>query len=397
MTEEKGRRRKGEGSIYVTKDPRRGRADEPRWTVQLFANGKPVRRRLPVGASREDAERELAKMKKERDAGILGVKPVPVEIRQCGPTLGTILSAKNKRLSGDRTKAAQYERWALSKITDELAGLPLERITPAIAQSFFDNSLPLKQTSKVKVRAILVRMWDEQAMTGSRRLRDKGNPFRSVRISLPRPNRPGAGRATLYLMRDSAGALLYVGITASGADRWRQHQEDQDWWLEVATVTVHHFNSIEDARQAEGEAIFAWSPKYNRTTGVEAAVRALCDQPPAFVPRSEIMESSRFVIEGGLREASKPVPAAPGVGRSAKVTKLRTVTATVPLTGEKLKGSADFWPKPGPVTFEVFDVLGNLIHTGFTFSLSANSKGLKGYPWHRVAWRTGRPDEEKAS
>jgi excisionase family DNA binding protein len=70
-------------------------------------------------------------------------------------------------------------------------------------------------------------------------------------------------RFTLYRFYDTAGELLYVGITTQGASRWHAHAKDQPWWTEVATIKVEHLSSLEELVPAELQAIRAKNPRYN--------------------------------------------------------------------------------------------------------------------------------------
>jgi len=71
--------------------------------------------------------------------------------------------------------------------------------------------------------------------------------------------RPG----TVYRFFDSAGSLLYVGISVDLGGRLRSHSRIQPWWLEAATVKLAHFPDIEAARLEELRAIREERPRYN--------------------------------------------------------------------------------------------------------------------------------------
>lgn len=68
---------------------------------------------------------------------------------------------------------------------------------------------------------------------------------------------------TLYRLFDSAGQLLYVGITSVGAARWGQHSATQPWWGDVASATTEHFASRGEAARAEAVAIRDEHPMHN--------------------------------------------------------------------------------------------------------------------------------------
>ncbi|MEE3066548.1 MAG: type II toxin-antitoxin system prevent-host-death family antitoxin [Actinomycetota bacterium] len=69
---------------------------------------------------------------------------------------------------------------------------------------------------------------------------------------------------TLYRFFNPAGQLLYVGIASNLARRLSQHERDKNWWREVSTVTVEHFESRDELADAEVKAIKSEGPLYNQ-------------------------------------------------------------------------------------------------------------------------------------
>lgn len=82
---------------------------------------------------------------------------------------------------------------------------------------------------------------------------------------------------SLYWMYDDGDHLLYVGISDDLPRRMLAHAADKDWWHQVAMIRVQHFETREEAREAEGVAIETYRPKYNRADAhgpyVKMAVR----------------------------------------------------------------------------------------------------------------------------
>lgn len=70
-------------------------------------------------------------------------------------------------------------------------------------------------------------------------------------------------RTALYRWYDADGVLLYVGISVDVVRRAGQHEISKPWWVEVASATVRHFDSRDEALVAEAEAIKAERPVYN--------------------------------------------------------------------------------------------------------------------------------------
>jgi predicted GIY-YIG superfamily endonuclease len=70
-------------------------------------------------------------------------------------------------------------------------------------------------------------------------------------------------RTALYRLFDSAGALLYVGITGNPENRLRAHRKDKEWWPEVDGISIEWFESRHKASQAETQAIATESARHN--------------------------------------------------------------------------------------------------------------------------------------
>ena len=68
---------------------------------------------------------------------------------------------------------------------------------------------------------------------------------------------------TLYRFFDKDDRLLYVGISAKGADRLAQHAGDKDWFCYVTRATFEHYPTRKTALLAEAVAIKAEAPLYN--------------------------------------------------------------------------------------------------------------------------------------
>jgi hypothetical protein len=71
---------------------------------------------------------------------------------------------------------------------------------------------------------------------------------------------------SVYRMYDPDGALLYVGCTSNVGHRLNQHRWHQDWWEQVATVSLEHFADPRTAFAAEWQAINDEHPRFNNAT-----------------------------------------------------------------------------------------------------------------------------------
>lgn len=79
---------------------------------------------------------------------------------------------------------------------------------------------------------------------------------------LPHEERPHV----VYVLRDAAEAVLYVGVTSNLTQRLRSHRNEKAWWGEVAPERTLTSGSMtfEDALAAEQEYIQSLAPRHNR-------------------------------------------------------------------------------------------------------------------------------------
>lgn len=76
-------------------------------------------------------------------------------------------------------------------------------------------------------------------------------------------------RTAVYRIYDSAGELLYIGITRSPRDRFVQHAATKKWWADVdpAQTRIEWFAARDEAETVELAAIRVESPRHNIVTG----------------------------------------------------------------------------------------------------------------------------------
>lgn len=67
----------------------------------------------------------------------------------------------------------------------------------------------------------------------------------------------------LYRQFNRDGKLLYVGISINAFERFRQHAKDKTWIDTVASMTIEHFASRQEALDAERAAIESECPLWN--------------------------------------------------------------------------------------------------------------------------------------
>ena len=67
----------------------------------------------------------------------------------------------------------------------------------------------------------------------------------------------------LYRHFNDLNELLYVGISLNTFARLSQHKDHSHWFKKIERVTVNHFETREEARAAEREAIKTENPLFN--------------------------------------------------------------------------------------------------------------------------------------
>ena len=77
----------------------------------------------------------------------------------------------------------------------------------------------------------------------------------------PRP--PSGGGYKLYRHFDSAGTLLYVGISLDALRRLCEHRQTASWYERIARVEVQQLPTMAAARRAERWAICDEKPLHN--------------------------------------------------------------------------------------------------------------------------------------
>ncbi len=70
-------------------------------------------------------------------------------------------------------------------------------------------------------------------------------------------------KTALYRHKDSAGVLLYVGISLNPFSRAKQHGRHSSWMAQVTNIKIEWFESRSIALDAEKNAIYKETPKHN--------------------------------------------------------------------------------------------------------------------------------------
>lgn len=68
---------------------------------------------------------------------------------------------------------------------------------------------------------------------------------------------------SVYLYFDSAGILIYVGITSRGINRQREHEKSKPWWGFTNRQEIEHYSSRAEALNREKFLISTYCPPFN--------------------------------------------------------------------------------------------------------------------------------------
>jgi len=112
----------------------------------------------------------------------------------------------------------------------------------------------------------------------------------------------------LYWIFDSAGLLIYVGVSDDPVARFGQHASTAAWWSIAARHEVQWYRTRDEAEAAETAAIRRYDPYFNRAHSINppgnpahhAGVKALCDQLGVSRPDLVMLLIDRELAARGL-------------------------------------------------------------------------------------------------
>ncbi len=98
---------------------------------------------------------------------------------------------------------------------------------------------------------------------GGNRTREPFPPCSSAPADGESPPFAGDSSQWLYRLYDAAGALLYVGVTQCGEERFAEHRAAKSWWPDVDRTTVQTYATRAEVLLAERQAIYREKPLHN--------------------------------------------------------------------------------------------------------------------------------------
>jgi excinuclease UvrABC nuclease subunit len=70
--------------------------------------------------------------------------------------------------------------------------------------------------------------------------------------------------STVYRFYNANQRCIYVGITTAGLTRLHSHRNTRDFWPEIASIALEHFEDDREARRRERFLIEELHPEYNK-------------------------------------------------------------------------------------------------------------------------------------
>jgi predicted GIY-YIG superfamily endonuclease len=67
----------------------------------------------------------------------------------------------------------------------------------------------------------------------------------------------------LYRFFSHDDSLLYVGMTTNPGNRFSAHSVTKPWWSSVSRIEIEHYQTINELKEAEREAIRREAPRHN--------------------------------------------------------------------------------------------------------------------------------------
>ncbi|MFF0166774.1 GntR family transcriptional regulator [Streptomyces prasinus] len=143
------------------------------------------------------------------------------------------------------------------------------------------------------------------------------------------------GKSALYRLYDSAGILLYVGISHYPDVRLKEHAGDKLWWHHVARHEISWLDSREEALAAEAKAMLEERPLYNGYHHLGRGWPQKAREYDATAERTAVREGMRAALERGDYKRGTRLQGAP-VGRQFGVSALIAHLALHELVDEGL-------------------------------------------------------------
>lgn len=107
---------------------------------------------------------------------------------------------------------------------------------------------------------------------------------------------------TLYRLRDSAGELLYVGITNDWPTRMKQHASKQSWWPTMTMSELVHLHcSRKQAEAIEKAVIQAEQPRHNVAHNQQATIVKIAAHFPVAASFPVVQADQWFAIGTAVR------------------------------------------------------------------------------------------------
>lgn len=132
------------------------------------------------------------------------------------------------------------------------------------------------------------------------------------------------GPTSVYLVKNAAGELIYVGVTNRSHVRKAEHMATKEWASEIALTEWEHYGTRDEALDRELALIESETPKYNITTNHQSARRRMTMRSSQYAEWSAELSrlgERRTKLREELRGLSASIAASAREGHAAGVPK----------------------------------------------------------------------------
>lgn len=144
-----------------------------------------------------------------------------------------------------------------------------------------------------------------------------------------------SGKSALYRLYDSAGVLLYVGISHYPDERFKEHAGDKPWWHLVTRREIVWLDDRSAALKAEAEAMITERPLYNGYHHLGKGWPQKARKYDDTADRASVRDGMRAALKQGAYRPGIDLQAAP-IGRQYRVSPVTAFHALHELSKEGL-------------------------------------------------------------
>jgi predicted GIY-YIG superfamily endonuclease len=151
----------------------------------------------------------------------------------------------------------------------------------------------------------------------------------------------------LYRYYDSAGALLYIGISKNAIQRLSEHEADKRWQTDISSIRIETFSDRIAAHDAERRAIASENPAHNLVRYAAPMPSQRRERPRRFKPSRESINSRCLHVLTSMYEETHWTDFIDKYGRAGG-----QLITLVFKRNERVESLSDDWMRYGRYAFE---------------------------------------------